>query len=518
MSTISCSLGLSGFSPLTEALPGPPPPPPPPPSSVTITDLAGNLVELAETITDLSILAPPVYAGSYTLAAGSLLSAPVSLRTPEVSFDGTAITLSQPGLWAYLATGTVPELSYQWQRGGVDIPGATAQTYVIGPADFDQSLQLVETAQSSVGTVQVISAALTMPPDPFSVTTGPDGNLQIDGNDGRSFTIDAAENYYDGTYSVPAGSLSAGPVTLRPGLLSGPANPAPGDTLSLLPPLMAYDPDLGAVAISYAINGTGLVDEAGQTLPSYTVLPADAGLALEITTSATQGQNTVQSVSNTVDIAGAASLSWAQIGTPQSSTAFTATHAFELDLSGYGVGDILVLGIGPADYAASVTLGGVAASPLGQSGGNGGGRLAVFTLTLTGPGSATTPVEVVMPSPNRVVLTSLAVRGGSLDASAFGFDQNRIFSPVSLSGSPAQGTNLVLALACGGIEAFDGPGLSWTGAAQSFASAPLSGGIDGVAIASAVDVSTSGHTVQVEQDTATLGRYGAAALVFSQSG
>ena len=58
---------------------------------------------------------------------------------------GTALT-STPPVWDSSAVTT----SYQWQRGGTDIPGATSSTYTVTPADVGQTLTLVATG-SRVG-------------------------------------------------------------------------------------------------------------------------------------------------------------------------------------------------------------------------------------------------------------------------------------------------------------------------------------------------------------------------------
>lgn len=92
-------------------------------------------------------------------------SLPINTVAPVVS--GTASvgsTLSTTnGTW----TGApAPTFTYQWQRSGSDIGGATSSTYVIQTADAGSTLRCVVTATNSVGAVSANSnSTASIPPE-----------------------------------------------------------------------------------------------------------------------------------------------------------------------------------------------------------------------------------------------------------------------------------------------------------------------------------------------------------------
>jgi hypothetical protein len=135
--------------------------------------------------------------------------------------------------------------------------------------------------------------------DLFEVVLEEDGTLRIDGNDGRDFSVDPSSESYAGTYSIAPGTLGAGPVPLVPPVLSFPPSIAPGDALTITPPLFAYDPDLGDPVVSYSAD----VDASDPTNPVYTVQSGDQGQAITIVATATQGALSADTVSNAVEVA-----------------------------------------------------------------------------------------------------------------------------------------------------------------------------------------------------------------------
>ena len=64
--------------------------------------------------------------GSGTVAVGPQGTAPVIETQPT----GQTVPLGDGATFSVVASGT-PTLSYQWQSGGVDIPGATSSSYSI---------------------------------------------------------------------------------------------------------------------------------------------------------------------------------------------------------------------------------------------------------------------------------------------------------------------------------------------------------------------------------------------------
>lgn len=100
---------------------------------------------------------------SLPAATGSALAFtvvdPVLTNTSPVNFTGTPTVGSTltvvPGAWSGAASIT---LTYQWFRNGVAIPGATASTYVLAPADANNTVTVQETATAG-----------TNPPAPVAV-------------------------------------------------------------------------------------------------------------------------------------------------------------------------------------------------------------------------------------------------------------------------------------------------------------------------------------------------------------
>ncbi|WP_299609893.1 hypothetical protein [uncultured Tateyamaria sp.] len=138
-------------------------------------------------------------------------------------------------------------------------------------------------------------------PDTFNIVLGNDGTLQIEDNDGRSFTLE--EGRYDGTYSVAEGTLASGAVSLVAPVLIADGNAVAGETLAIAPALFAYDPALGALSVNYATNGASTVDASDPAAPVLMIDPADAETTLSVTATATQGANDTSTSSNGVAIA-----------------------------------------------------------------------------------------------------------------------------------------------------------------------------------------------------------------------
>lgn len=95
---------------------------------------------------------------SATSAAAEILgTAPVNTAVPTITGTpqvGVQLT-STTGTWTGVPT---PTYTHQWQRAGVDIPGATAANYTPVPADADQILRVVVTATNSAGSASANSA------------------------------------------------------------------------------------------------------------------------------------------------------------------------------------------------------------------------------------------------------------------------------------------------------------------------------------------------------------------------
>lgn len=143
-------------------------------------------------------------------------TAPVNTAAPTVTgtpAQGNTLTAT-PGTW----TGTpTPTLSYQWERNGADIGGATALTYVLTVTDVGASVRIRETATNVVSAVSAWSTTLLVPSPQLANTgaAGTNGVTVTAANSGGSgdnawdaVTIGAAATL---TYDSTAGNVSTNP-------------------------------------------------------------------------------------------------------------------------------------------------------------------------------------------------------------------------------------------------------------------------------------------------------------------
>lgn len=82
--------------------------------------------------------------------------APVNVGLPVITgtpTQGTVLSVSN-GTWINTPTG----FTYQWQRGGVGIGGATSSTYTLGSADVGFTVNCAVTASNAAGSASVTSA------------------------------------------------------------------------------------------------------------------------------------------------------------------------------------------------------------------------------------------------------------------------------------------------------------------------------------------------------------------------
>ena len=126
-------------------------------------------------------------------------AAPVAGTLPTVA--GTAALGSRltadPGAW----TPADVTYAYQWQRAGVDIPGATSTSYILVRADVGFSVRMKVTATNVDGTAGVFSAAtavVTAPPVNTGTPTAPSGTVM----EGSRLSADS------GTWDTPGAVYS----------------------------------------------------------------------------------------------------------------------------------------------------------------------------------------------------------------------------------------------------------------------------------------------------------------------
>lgn len=135
---------------------------------------------------------------------------PVIAAQPE----NAAVALGSDATFSIIATGTAP-LYFQWQFGGTDIPGATANTYTranVQPADIG-SFNVVVT--NSLGAVTSAPAALTIivPPPPPALLYEPFNYTNI----GFAVTANTSENWIQAGAGTNDFNITGGNLTY-PGL------------------------------------------------------------------------------------------------------------------------------------------------------------------------------------------------------------------------------------------------------------------------------------------------------------
>jgi sugar lactone lactonase YvrE len=173
-----------------------------------------------------------------TVTAGAA-SAPVITTQPA----SQSVTPGNSATFSVVVTGS-PAPTFQWQRDGIDIPGATASSHVLTPAQAADNGSLWRViATNSAGTVTSNNATLTvLPPPPANTTvvTVLAGVLKqpgtADGAPGRfmltvGMGIDAGGNIY--AADIPSHTLRrispAGHVTTLAGSATDPAGNTDGE-------------------------------------------------------------------------------------------------------------------------------------------------------------------------------------------------------------------------------------------------------------------------------------------------
>ncbi|PYT94064.1 MAG: hypothetical protein DMG36_06510 [Acidobacteria bacterium] len=203
------------------------------------------------------LLAIPAMGVFFAGCSGTTISNPHAAPRITVQPANQSVTTGQSASFSVTATGTAP-LSYQWQKHGSAISGATSTTYTTPPTtSVDNGAQFDVVVSNSLGSVTSAAATLTVTaasPVKIATTSLPNGQVQV----AYSATLQATGGTTPYTWSVASGSLPAG---LSLGSTSG--------TISGTPTT--------AGQASFTIQ---LADSAGNK--------ASAGFSIDIT-SATQG-------------------------------------------------------------------------------------------------------------------------------------------------------------------------------------------------------------------------------------
>jgi hypothetical protein len=245
-------------------------------------------------------------AGSYDVVVvnpyGTATSSAALLKVNEgvtVTSQPASLTVNPGTLAAFAvtATGTEP-LTYQWKKGGVNIPGATSATYTLNPVQSGDAGTYSVAVTNVVGSVGSTSAVLSVNVAP-SITTQPAGasvvsggtavfsvtaagtapltyqwrkdGVNIVGETSSSYRISPAWSAHEGSYSVVVGNV-AGEVT---------SNAA---TLAVKTPPVIVSQPVG-VSINQGSNGSLSVEATGSA--PFTYQWRKGGVALNGATAST---------------------------------------------------------------------------------------------------------------------------------------------------------------------------------------------------------------------------------------
>jgi hypothetical protein len=132
-------------------------------------------------------------------------TAPENVVLPTVSgieTEGQTLTAA-PGSWLGIPAGV---FEYQWQRGGVDIGGATSQTYVIQAADVGEALTVEVTATNDIGSTTAESIDTVTPVAALSISDAPGSGVV---GTAYSYSPTVSGGHTPRTYAL-TGTLPAG--------------------------------------------------------------------------------------------------------------------------------------------------------------------------------------------------------------------------------------------------------------------------------------------------------------------
>jgi len=192
---------------------------------------------------------------AYSSATASCSLFVNALPTGSVTIDNT--TPAQGDLLTASSTLADPDglsgsITYQWQRDGVDIAGATGSTYTTVQADVGAVITVVASYTDDLGTDEVVNSSATA----------------------------AVANVND----PPTGSVTIDNMT-----------PAQGDVLSVSNTLADVDGISGPISYQWQRDG---VDIAGETGGTYVILEGDVGSVITVIAIYTDGYGTVEVVSS----------------------------------------------------------------------------------------------------------------------------------------------------------------------------------------------------------------------------
>ena len=158
--------------------------------------------------------------GSATSAAATLTVTAVAVA-PTITTEPASqtVTAGQTATFTVVATGAAP-LSYQWNKNGAAISGATSSSYTTpATTSSDNGAQFTVVVSNSAGSITSNAATLTVNSAALTVTTTslPNGTV----GQAYSAQLNATGGTSPYSWSVSSGSLPAGLSLSLAGLISG---------------------------------------------------------------------------------------------------------------------------------------------------------------------------------------------------------------------------------------------------------------------------------------------------------
>ena len=395
--------------------------------------------------------------GTVTSAAATLTvsAAPVG-PTIITSPANRTVTAGQTAIFTVVAAGTAP-LSYQWQKNGVNISGATAASYTTPATTTSASgSRFAVVVKNTRGTVTSAAATLTVSAAPVGPTiiTSP-ANRTVTVGQTAIFTVVAAgtaplsyqwqkngvniSGATAASYTTPATTTSAsgsrfavvvkntvGTVTSAAATLTVSAAPVTGIHVS------SSSINFGNEAVGNNLSQALIITNTGTATLTITQV-TETGSAFSVSgfsvpLNVSVGQKTTITVAFRPTTVGAASGNISIVSNaPGSPTS--------VGLSGTGIAATLTLGISPTSLSfGNVTTGASSASKTVTITNTGNANVTISQITLSGSGySMTGGSAPVTPSPSQNLTLSV-----QFSPKAAGSVTGTISIVSNASGSPAR--------------------------------------------------------------------------------
>ena len=408
-------------------------------------------------------------AGTVTSAAATLtVTAAAVAPTITTQPANQTVTAGQTATFTVVAAGTAP-LTYQWQKNGANLTGATSASYTTPAtttADSGSTFRVVVantagTVTSAAATLTVTAAAvaptITTPPANQTVTAGQTATftvvaggtaplsyqwqksgVNIAGATSASYTTQVTTTTDSGSTFDVVVTNTAGTVTSAAATLT--VNAAPTPAIQVNPTSINFGNDVVGTNLSQAliIRNTGTaaltITQVNPTVSVFSV----SGFSLPLNVAA--GQQTTITVAFRPTTAGAVSGNLSMVSNaPGSPTS--------IGLSGTGVAATLTLNMTPTSLSfGNVTTGTSSASENVTITNTGNANITISQISVSGTGysltGGSTPVTLT-PSQNLILVAQFSPLAAGSVSGSISIVSNASGSPasVTLSGTgvaPAQ--------------------------------------------------------------------------------